>query len=158
VGLPLELVWCDAEVGGDGTGMESSVPHRHHQVGIFDGQGAGQVNGVGASKSMETRQPARAPLDSWSELDRSGGCPVLLPDVLGQRQAALVKVVIPSSSECSSHLGVSDPARDRRVAAIPQIGCQLGADLFDHQLDEGAGIEIGERHGSATLLADQLRH
>ncbi|HVB93428.1 MAG TPA: hypothetical protein VND67_03835 [Acidimicrobiales bacterium] len=139
--------------------MKPSIPHRDHQIGIFDGQGAGQVNGVCAPEGMKTCQSACLPLYRRGEFDRSDGRPELLPSLFRHGQVVVVEVVIPSGSrESGSNFRVRDPARKCCVTAIPQIDCEFGTRLFDYKFDEGAGIEIDERHGSAPLLADYVRH
>jgi len=40
--------------------MKSAIPGSDNQLRVADGEGAGEVNCVGASKSVSTRQPASA--------------------------------------------------------------------------------------------------
>ncbi len=50
-------------------------------------------------------------------------------------------------------LGVGQPARHRRVTAVPQFRRQLTAEFLDHQLDEGAAIEIDDAHQGVSDAA-----
>lgn len=61
-------------------------------------------------------------------------------------------------SECGADFGVGQAAGQCGVAAVPQRGRQRTPCLGGEKFDEGAGVEIDERHRSTPLVADPVRH
>jgi hypothetical protein len=138
--------------------MQAAIPDRHDQVGISDGQSAGQVNGICAAERVRGGELAGVLLYGRGELDRSCSCPVLLPHLPGAAELALGQIVAAAcGSQCGAYLGVGQPARHRSVTSIPQCGREVASGLFSKKLHEGAGIEIHQRHRSAPIFADDVR-
>ena len=138
--------------------MQAGIPDRHDQVGISNGQSAGQVNGICASERVRRGELAGVLLYGRGELDRSCSRPVLLPHVPGAAQLALGQTVVAAcGSQCGAYLGIGQPGRHRSVTSIPQLGREVAAGLFGKKLHEGAGIEIHQRHRSAPIFADDVR-
>jgi len=93
------------------------------------------------------------------EFDWAGGGPEVLPVTLGSGELGFCQVVIAGCcSECGADFGVGQTAGQCGVAAIPQSGRQRAPCLGGEKFDEGAGIEVDERHRSAPLVADPVRH
>ena len=75
-------------------GVEASVPHGDDQLGIADGQGAGEVHRVGAAQGVVSSKFAGMLLDRGAEFNRPGGGPELVPFALGVVQLGLGEVVM----------------------------------------------------------------
>ncbi len=65
-------------------------------------------------------------------------------------------MVAAGRGERSAHFGVRQTARQRRTAVVPQLGGEVASVLLDEQLHECAGVEVDQRHRSASLLADEF--
>ena len=62
--------------GGESPGVQAPVPDGDHQAGIADGQGAGQVDGIGAAQSVNAGQAAGMLLHGGGQLDRADSRPI----------------------------------------------------------------------------------
>lgn len=113
----------------------------------------------GSAQTMPGSELPGMTLDRLAQLDRPKGGPVLLEGSFCGGDVGRFEVVVAQRcAESSSHLGVGEPAGDRRVAAIPQFRCEIASVLFDEELYECARVEVHERHESATLFAHKICH
>lgn len=111
---------------------------------------AGHDRGPAVPRGVR-RQPS-TPRDSVATQNSS-------PSLLGQIKIGLVEVTVASGpAKRGSHLGVGDPARQRSITSVPDVGGQLASIFFDQQFYKRAGVKIDESHRSATLLAYQFSH
>ena len=102
--------------------MKSLVPDGQDELGVSNGQCAGEMYRIGPPKCVETSQVAGVSLNFCSQLDRPGGAPVLLPRLFGQRQVVLGEVMVTTSSrKCCANLGISETAREGGVATVPHL-------------------------------------
>lgn len=77
--LRVDVEGRDAEVRRSRFGVEALIPDGDDEVWIADSDGAGEVDRIGAAKSMKACEVAGMTLDSTGELDRSSRRPVLVP-------------------------------------------------------------------------------
>ena len=84
----------DLELCTGGAGVQPPVPDGDDEVGVGEGQGAGQVHGVGAAQGVRAGQLPGVLFHGCGELDRAHGGPVLLPRLLGRVQVLAGKVVV----------------------------------------------------------------
>ena len=98
-------------------------------------------------------------LNRSAQFDRPNGGPVLLKDLFGGGDVGRCEVVVAQrSGKSCPDLRVSKSAGDRRVAAVPQLRCEIAPVLFNNKLHECARIEVHKRQESAALFAHQVRH
>jgi len=110
--------------------MEPSVPDGHDDVDITDRQGAGEMDGIGASQPMQTREFACLAFNGRAQLDGPRGAPELLPDLFCLLESLRIEVAVPAGGrESSPNLGVCQPARHSRVAAVPELDGEGGSRL-----------------------------
>lgn len=127
--------------------MEVSIPDGDDEVGIGDGERAGEMHGVSAPQGMLAGEVAGMTLHRWCQLDRARGTPELFPALLGVLEAISVEVVVPvSGGERRSDLGVGEPARDGAIASVPECDGELRSRFVDDQLHERTCIEVDDRH------------
>jgi hypothetical protein len=139
--------------------MEAAIPGGDDQVRVFRGEGAGEMDGVGASKRVITCQSAGVTCDRLGEFDRTGRSPVLLPSSFRGAEIPCREIVISrSGGKGRAHFGVCEPARHGGIASVPQLRCQHAPFLFNEELHERTRVEIDQSHESATLVADQVSH
>jgi Domain of unknown function (DUF5753) len=97
---------------------EPTVPGCEDQPWLADGQGAGEMDGVGAAQGVAGGELPGVLLDGTGELDWPGGGPVLFPCLLGGGPVGRVEVVIaPGGGERGPDLGVGEAAGDGGVTA-----------------------------------------
>ena len=157
--LRIELGWGDTNTGCSCARVQSPVPGDDDEAGVADGQGAGEVDGVRASKGVQTGQLAGMLFYGCGELDRPGGRPVTIPGALGRVEFVFIEVVVAGGGgKRGTHLGIGQPARDGGVTSVPQFGGKLAACLLGEEFHEGAGVEVDEWHLSAPLFADDVGH
>ena len=80
--------------GGGGAWRAAPVPDGDDEVRVADGQGAGQVHGVGAPQGLGAGQLPGVAFYGCGELDRAYCGPVLFPCLLGGVQVVLAEVVV----------------------------------------------------------------
>src|SRR5208337_2351243 len=69
------------------------------------------------------------------------------PCLLGSVQVTVAEVVIAAGGgQRGADLGIGQPAGQGGVAAVPQRGGQVAAGFFYDELDQGAGVEVDQRH------------
>ncbi|OBH00529.1 hypothetical protein A5696_16130 [Mycobacterium sp. E2699] len=73
----------DAAPDGLGSGVQASVPDGDDQVGIADGQRAGQMNCVGSSQGMGSSEVAGVLFNRRGEFDWAGRGPEVGQPMLG---------------------------------------------------------------------------
>jgi len=139
--------------------MKTKIPNCDNKLCVVDGKGAREMHGVCASQGEMARQLASAAFDNGGELDGPRRRPILLPRCLGVDKVVLVEHMISRrGGEGGAYLGVRQSAREGGVTSVPELGGQIASRLVDQQLHEGARVEVDQRHLSATLFADELRH
>ncbi len=72
----MEVCRGDVQSGGGGTCVQPPVPDGDDEVGVADGQGAGQVHGTGAAQGAGAGQLPGAAFDGCGQFDRAYRCPV----------------------------------------------------------------------------------
>ncbi len=108
---------------------------------------AGQMHSVGTTKRMCAGQLAGVHGDGLGYLDGSCRGPEFLPLCLGAALVGSIQQVIATGSrQRGTYLRVGKPRRDGGVASVPEGGGQLTSVLLDDQFDEGAAVEIHNRH------------
>jgi hypothetical protein len=81
------------------------------------------------------------------QFDRTNCRPVPLPGIFCCCQLIDFQVVIArQSGKRGANLRVCEPARQRRIAPVPQFHSEFRARFVDHEFYQGAGIEIDQRH------------
>ncbi len=87
------------------------IPYGHNEIGEFDGKGAGQMNGVGSSERVSTRQFPGVTLDCSGEFHWSDRRPEPLPVSLNLPQRTGVDSVIScGGGERGANFGVREAA------------------------------------------------
>jgi len=119
--------------------MQAPVPDGYDKVIVIDGQGARQVNRVRTAQRVSLGEMAGLLLNLGRQLHLPGGGPELLPGLLGLEQLLCAEFVIPCRSrERRADLRIGQAARQRAVAAIPQLSRELAARFLDEQLHQRA--------------------
>ena len=117
------------------------------------------MHSVDPAQTMPGGELPGMTLDRSAQFDRPNGGPVLLEDLFGGGDVRRCEVVAAQrSGESRPHLRVSKSAGDRRIAAVPQLRCEIAPVLFNDELHECARIEVHKRHESAALFAHKIRH
>jgi hypothetical protein len=151
--------WGHTHVNCPGTGMQATTPSSDDQVGVTRGKCAGEVDSVGPTKSVITRQLPSVSCDRLGEFDWTGRSPVLLPRSLRGGERPWREIVISrSGSKGRAHFRICKPARHGSIAPVPQFRCQHASFLFNEELYERTRVEIDQGHESGTLLAHQVGH
>jgi hypothetical protein len=86
--------WGHRELLGGHSGVELAIPHSNDDVGGSNGQGAGEVHGVGAAQSVLRRQRSSAAFDTSGQFDWAGCCPQLLRGGERGGEPASIEVVV----------------------------------------------------------------
>ncbi len=109
-----------------------------------DREGTGEVDGHRRLSAVQTCEFACLAFHGLAQLDGPRCAPELLPGPLESRR---IEVAVPASGrESSPNLGVCQPARDSRVAAVPKLDGEGGSRLFHDQLHQDARVEVDKRH------------
>jgi hypothetical protein len=134
------------------------IPYGHHEIREFDGKSAGQMNSVGSSQRVCTRQLPSVTLDGSGEFHWLNRRPKSLPIPQNlPRRASINTVISYGSGECGPNLWVRKTARERTIASIPKSGREVATFFVNDELHQRAGVEVDERHSYLTaLLSDQI--
>jgi hypothetical protein len=134
--------------------MQATIPSSDDQIGIIRGKCAGEVDGIGTTKRVITRQLASVSCDRPGEFDWTGRSPVLLPRSFRGGESPWGEIVISrSGGKGRAHFRICKPARHGSITPVPQFRCQHASFLFNEELYERTRVEIDQGHESATLLA-----
>jgi hypothetical protein len=105
------------------------------------------MNRVCAAKAVLAGQVPGSSFYRRGQFDGADRGPVPLPGVFRRSELVVVQVVIADGGrQCGANLRVRQPARQRRIAPVPQLDGELSAGFADHKLYQGAGVEIDEGH------------
>src|SRR5580693_417543 len=105
------------------------------------------MNCVRAAKAVLAGQVPGSSFYRRGQFDGANRGPVPLPGVFRRSELVVVQVVIVDGGrQCGANLRVRQPARQRRIAPVPQLDGELSAGFADQKLYQGAGIEIDEGH------------
>ncbi len=128
---------------------ESLVPDRQQCVRHADCEETRQVDCIGTSQGVPASQLTGMSGHALGQLHGPRRSPVVLPHRLRTLPTVGSQPASPlGSGQRRPYLGIGQAAGHRGIAAIPQSRGKITAIFFDHQLDEGAAVEIHERHGS----------
>jgi hypothetical protein len=91
--------------------VQPPVPDGQGEVGVADGQGAGQVHGISSAERVGAGQVSGVALDGSGQLDRSDGSPVLFPGLLGCVEIGFGEVMVAAGrGQGGAHFGVGQAA------------------------------------------------
>lgn len=120
------------DAGGSGSGGESTVPNRHQETGVGEGEGTRQMDGVGSSERTITGEPPGGLLHLLGQLDRSDGVPEVVEGGERQLEVLLGQVAVPvGCGECCADLRMGEPAGEGGVAPVPQGRGEVAPVLVD---------------------------
>jgi hypothetical protein len=114
-------------------------PDRDDKSRIVDGQRARKVHGVRTAKRVVPSELTRAPLHGRRQLDGTRSRPEVLPCLFRGAQVVVPEIVVAGGrGERGADLRVREPARQSRVAAVPQLGGELAPCLLYGESYQGA--------------------
>jgi hypothetical protein len=153
----LQVSWGNAKTSRFRSRVEPTVPDSENEIALSYGKSTRQVYGVCSSEGVLASQSARLLFDSDCQFNRTHRSPIVGPGPFRRAEllVAEVTVTVGSCQRCS-HLGIGQSTRHRGVASIPELDGEVRARLFYQELHEGTGVEVDERHSSASLLADYV--
>jgi hypothetical protein len=92
--------------------VQAAVPCGHNEVWYVDREGAGEVDGVGATQGTANGQLPGTALDVTGQLDRPDRRPEFLPVPHRAGVSGVIEIVVAvGGCERGTDLGVRDPAR-----------------------------------------------
>jgi hypothetical protein len=116
------------------------------------------VNGIRASKRVPLREVPSATFNLRAKFNWPGRRPEFLPNPKRSFVAVRVEGVVSiCSGKSGTNFRVGKPTRYRSVTPVPQLCDQIGAVFFNEELHERARIEVHNRHGLVSLIANHVR-
>lgn len=114
----------DRKAGRKSAGMEPSIPYGDDERLVRQRERTRKVHGIGAPQRKPFRKISSVTADRRRQLHRPGCPPELGPALFCLLEAMSVEVMVTvRGSERCTDFGIGQPARHRRVAAVPQSDC-----------------------------------